>query len=103
MGKLGYPETSVRNYQFTLRNIPKERRSQDNNFSARQDISRIYGIGKFIAFITRHVLIFCKKIRHCNANRSIITPIFMTFCTVGFVIFPELLPKFEAPISMFDA
>jgi hypothetical protein len=28
MGKIGCPETSVRNYHYTLRNIPEERRSQ---------------------------------------------------------------------------
>jgi hypothetical protein len=28
MGPIGYPETSVRNYHSTLRNIPNERRSQ---------------------------------------------------------------------------
>jgi len=28
MGPLGYPETSVRNYQSTLRMIPEERRSK---------------------------------------------------------------------------
>jgi len=102
MGKLGYPETSVRNYQFTLLHIPKEPRSQDNNFSARQEISRIYGIGRFIACITRLllILVFCQKIRRCNSNRSIITPIFMAFRTAGFIILPELLPKFEAPISI---
>ena len=100
MGKIDYPETSVRNYHFTLRNIPKERRAQDNKFSACQEISRIYGTGRFIAFITRHLLIFCQKIGRCNTDRSIITPIFMTFCTAGFIIFPELLSKFEAPVSI---
>ena len=28
MGQIGHPETSVRNFHFTLRNIPEERRSQ---------------------------------------------------------------------------
>jgi hypothetical protein len=103
MGKIGYPEISVRNYHFTLRNIPKERRSQDNKFSASQEISRIYGIGRFTAFIKRHLLTFCQKIRRCNADRSIISLTFMTFCTAGFIIFPELLSKFEAPALLFDA
>jgi len=28
MGPIGCPETSVRNYHYTLRNIPEERRSE---------------------------------------------------------------------------
>jgi len=30
MGPIGCPETSVRNYQYSLRNIPEERSSQEN-------------------------------------------------------------------------
>ena len=32
MGPIGCPETSVTNYQSTLRNIPEKGRSRDGNF-----------------------------------------------------------------------
>ena len=35
MGKVGYPETSVNNYQSTLRNISEERKSQQLRSSVR--------------------------------------------------------------------
>jgi len=32
MGQIGCPETSIRNYQYTLRNIPRERKSLEVHF-----------------------------------------------------------------------
>jgi len=33
MSLLGYRETSIRNYHYSLRNIPEERSSQQNTFT----------------------------------------------------------------------
>jgi hypothetical protein len=43
MGPIGCPETSVRNYRYSLRNNPEERSSNENNsISANQQPSRTH-------------------------------------------------------------
>jgi hypothetical protein len=42
MGPIRCPETSVKDYQSTLRNIPKERRSQRDFFSSANGPDRLW-------------------------------------------------------------
>jgi hypothetical protein len=50
MGKIGYPETSARNYNLTLPNVPEERRPQDR-------LNSVFPMNKFPEFMEQELLL----------------------------------------------
>jgi hypothetical protein len=53
MGRMGYPETSVTNYQSTMRKVPEEQRYRPIHEQARHQTEiKFYGLSNLISSLT---------------------------------------------------